>query len=75
MPLSLLIADDEDVIRHGVSKYIKLHTERFDQIYEAENGQEAIDLLLAYQPDILLLDVQMPKKTGIDVMKEAKRAG
>lgn len=75
MPLKLLIADDEDVIRCGVAKYIKLHTERFEQIYEAENGQEAIELLFAYQPDILLLDVQMPLKTGIDVMKEAKRAG
>lgn len=75
MPLKLLIADDEDVIRRGVLKYIQLHTERFDQIYEAENGQEAIDILLKYQPDILLLDVQMPQKTGIDVMKEAKRAG
>ena len=75
MSLKLLIADDEDVIRRGVLKYIKLHTERFDQIYEAENGEEAIDLLLKYQPDILLLDVQMPKKTGLDVMKEANRAG
>lgn len=75
MSLKLLIADDEDVIRRGVLKYIKLHTERFEQIYEAENGQEAIDILLKYRPDILLLDVQMPQKTGIDVMKEAKRAG
>ncbi len=51
-------------------KYIRLHTDRFDKIYEAENGQ-AIDLLLKYQPDILLLDVQMPLKNGLDVMKEA----
>ena len=75
MSLKLLIADDEDVIRKGVLKYIKLHTERFEQIYEAENGEEAIELMLAYRPDILLLDVQMPKKTGIDVMKEARHAG
>ena len=54
-------------------KYIRLHTDRFDKIYEAENGQEAIDLLLKYQPDILLLDVQMPLKNGLDVMKEAGR--
>ena len=73
--MKLLVADDEDIIRHGVIKYIKLHTDRFDKIYEAENGQEAIDLLLKYQPDILLLDVQMPLKNGIDVMREAKRAG
>ena len=75
MSVKLLVADDEEVIRRGVAKYIRLHTDRFDKIYEAENGQEAIDLLLKYQPDILLLDVQMPLKKGRDVMKEAARAG
>lgn len=75
MPVKLLVADDEDTIRRGVAKYIKLHTDRFDKIYEAENGQEAIDLIVKYQPDILLLDVQMPLKNGIDVMKEAAKAG
>lgn len=75
MPLKLLIADDEDMIRRGVAKYIKLHTDRFSQIYEAENGQEAIDLLLRYRPDVVLLDVQMPLKNGLDVMAESDRAG
>ncbi len=75
MSVKLLIADDEDVIRRGVTKYIQLHTDRFDKIYEAENGQQAIELMLQYQPDIMLLDVQMPLKSGLDVMKEAKRAG
>lgn len=75
MSVKLLIADDEDVIRHSVAKYLKLHTDRFDKIYEADNGQTAIDLILKYQPEILLLDVQMPLKNGIDVMREAARAG
>lgn len=75
MSVSVLIADDEDMIRSGVARYIKLHTDRFDQIYEAENGQEAIDILFQYHPDIMILDVQMPLKTGLDVMQEAKRVG
>lgn len=75
MPLKLLIADDEDTIRRGVAKYIQLHTDRFHKVYEAENGQEALDIILKYQPDILLLDVQMPLKNGIDVMREADKAG
>jgi len=75
MSVKLLIADDEEVIRRGVAKYIRLHTDRFDKIYEAENGEQAIELMLQYQPDMLLLDVQMPLKNGIDVMKEAVRAG
>lgn len=75
MPIKLLIADDEDMIRKGVAKYLQLHTDRFSKIYEAENGQEAIDLTFRYQPDMLLLDVQMPGKTGLDVMKEVEKAG
>lgn len=72
--LKLLVADDEDIIRKGIAKYIILHTERFI-VYEAKNGQEAIDLLVKYQPDIMLLDVQMPLKDGIEVMQAAKNAG
>ena len=75
MSIKLLIADDEEVIRRGGTKYIKLHTDRFDKIYEAENGQDAIEKMLQYQPDIMLLDVQMPLKNGIEVMQEATRAG
>ncbi|WP_310604374.1 response regulator transcription factor [Anaerosporobacter sp.] len=75
MDIKLLVADDEDVIRNGISKYVKLHTDRFDKILLAENGQEAIEQILKYQPDIILLDVQMPLKTGLDVMKEIKLAG
>lgn len=75
MGLKLLIADDEETIRKGVAKYIKLHTDRFTKIYEAENGQEAVDLMLKYQPELLLLDVQMPLKNGIEVMQEVDRAG
>lgn len=44
MSIKLLIADDEDIIRNGVSKYIQLHTNRFDKIYEAADGQQALKL-------------------------------
>lgn len=75
MSIKLLIADDEDIIRKGTTKYIKLHTDRFDKIYEAENGQEAIECILKYHPDIVILDVQMPLKNGIEVMHETVKAG
>lgn len=75
MVLKLMIADDEDTIRKGVAKYIQLHSDRFDKIYEAENGQQTFDMILQYRPDIILLDVQMPLKSGIDVLKDASKAG
>lgn len=73
--MKILIADDEDTIRRGVAKYIQLHSDRFDKIYQAENGQEALDILFQYRPELVLLDVQMPLKNGIEVMQEAKKAG
>lgn len=75
MSIKLLIADDEDTIRNGIAKYIQLHTDRFDKIYLAANGQEALEIIFRMKPDIMLLDVQMPLKDGIEVMQEAKRAG
>lgn len=75
MSVKLLIADDEDIIRNGIAKYIQLHTDRFDKIYLASNGQEAVDIIFRDKPDIMFLDVQMPLMDGIEVMQEAKRAG
>lgn len=75
MSIKLLVADDEDTIRNGIAKYIQLHTDRFDKIYLAANGQEAVDIIFRDKPDILFLDVQMPVMTGIEVMREANRAG
>lgn len=74
MSIKLLIADDEDTIRNGIAKYIQLHTDRFDKIYLAANGQEAVDIIFRDKPDIMFLDVQMPLLDGIEVMQEAKRA-
>lgn len=70
MQVKILIAEDEDIIRKGVAKYLNLHSDRFGAIYEAENGQEALDIIFKNQPDIVLLDIQMPKMDGITVMKK-----
>ena len=45
MGVKLLIADDEEIIRNGIAKYVQLHTDRFDKIFLASNGQETIDII------------------------------
>lgn len=73
MGVKLLIADDEDIIRNGIAKYVQLHTDRFEKILLADNGETALDLILRYRPDIILLDVQMPKKDGITILQDMKQ--
>jgi len=71
----LLLVDDEENILQAMENYIKLHTTRFDKVYTAAGGQAALDIIFRHQPDVMLLDVQMPGKTGIDVIQEANAAG
>ncbi len=68
---SILIAEDEDAVRLGICKYIQLHTDRFDKILMAENGQQALELIRTERPGIMLLDIRMPVKNGIEVMQKA----
>lgn len=75
MSIKLLIADDEESIRNGIRNYVRLHTDRIESIYLAQNGQQALDAIIQYQPQIMLLDIQMPVMNGIEVMKEASKAG
>ncbi len=73
-PMRLLIAEDEDAIRESIEKYIRAHTELIDEIYTAVNGGQAIDVILRRRPQIMLLDIQMPLKDGLSVMREALAA-
>ena len=73
--MKILVVDDESNIREGMSKYIRLHTDRFDEVLTAANGEEALDNIIKYHPEVMLLDIQIPKKNGLEVMKESKKAG
>lgn len=42
MAVKLLIAEDEDTIRNGMEKYIRMHTDRFSAIYTAKNGRRRL---------------------------------
>lgn len=72
MGVKLLIADDEDIIRNGIAKYVQLHTDRFEKVLLADNGADALEMIMRYRPEVVLLDVQMPKKDGIEILKDMK---
>lgn len=69
MTATLLIADDEPNIL--ISLEFLMKREGY-QVRLARDGQEAIDAILADPPDLVLLDVMMPRKTGFDVCQEVR---
>lgn len=74
-PMRLLIAEDEDSVRCSIEAYIRKHTHVFDEVYTAATGQEALDNIFRYRTQVMLLDIQMPVKDGLTVLKEATAAG
>ena len=62
----ILVADDDAFIRHMLNRY--LDREGY-QVIEAANGEEALDLYVAHQPDLVLLDALMPSMDGFEVCK------
>jgi DNA-binding response OmpR family regulator len=69
MTAKILIAEDERDIRDLIA--FTLRFGGFD-VVEANNGQEAVDQALASKPDLILMDVRMPKMTGYDACKQLK---
>ncbi len=68
--MRVLIADDSSFMRAILKNYLKT----FDDISteEAENGEDAIKKFKTFKPDLVLLDIIMPKKNGLEVLKEIK---
>jgi two-component system LytT family response regulator len=67
-PIRTLIADDEPLARERVRSLIA-DQPGMTVIGEAHDGDEAVEQILNHQPDLVFLDVQMPKKTGFDVIQ------
>lgn len=72
---SLLIADDESIIRQGLKCIIDWDSLSFTNIYEAANGIEALDAIMKYNPDVVLMDIRMPKLTGLELVKQVREHG
>lgn len=68
--MKVLIADDELRLRKVVALHLK--KSGFD-VREAGNGQQAIDLAKADKPDVIVLDIMMPEKTGLEACKELRQ--
>jgi DNA-binding NarL/FixJ family response regulator len=66
--IRVLLADDHAVVRAGICQFLE-QADDIDVIAEADDGQEAMELIEEHQPDVAVLDIQMPKATGIEVTR------
>lgn len=74
MTINILIADDHGVLRAGLRALLNAEND-MKVLGEAGDGEEALRLAAELQPDILLLDIGMPKLTGIQVARRLKEQG
>ena len=69
--MKLLIVDDSRLIRYQIQDLIQLHYPELD-IRLAENGEEALTIIKQYRPHVVLLDIIMPRLSGIEVLQQIR---
>lgn len=73
--IRMILADDEPIITRGIQKLVDWNSLGIEVVGEYQDGKAALDGMISLKPDIALLDIYMPKKTGIDILKESKVLG
>ena len=69
---TIVVCDDEELIRWSLATH--LGNEGF-QVVQAADGQQAIEAVAAHAPELLVLDLKMPKKDGLTVLRELRAGG
>lgn len=72
MSIKVMLADDHVLIREGIRQLLEFDG-TIEVIDEANDGIECLNKLMKSKPDVLLLDINMPKKNGIEVLEEIKK--
>jgi DNA-binding NarL/FixJ family response regulator len=72
--IRVVLVDDQTLVRSGIRGLLNL-SEDIEVVDEASGGQQAIAVITAARPDVVLLDIRMPGCSGIDVLKALKASG
>lgn len=72
-PVRMILADDHAIFRHGIRTVLE-HWGTIDVLAECGDGQSALEAYLALRPDVLLLDLRMPRLDGLEVVRRVSEA-
>lgn len=72
--IRVIIADDHAIVRQGIMHVLE-EIPGLEVIANASDGQEVLDLMEQHEPNLLVLDISMPNKTGLEVAKELRGKG
>lgn len=73
--MNVLIADDEKIVLEGLKYIIDWNALGFTICQTALDGQDALDKILSLNPDLVLIDIRMPKRNGVEVVQAAVEHG
>ncbi|WP_353093330.1 response regulator [Tissierella praeacuta] len=68
----IVIADDEEIIRNGLKNLIESYDLDLSVVGTAQDGEEALQLINIYQPEIILMDINMPFMNGLEVIEKTR---
>jgi DNA-binding NarL/FixJ family response regulator len=71
MTIRLLLVDDQNLVKMGLCSLLQLNG-NIDVVAQLDDGVGVIEAIETYQPDVMLLDIRMPKKDGIEVLVDMK---
>ena len=69
--IRVILADDHAVVRQGIRQFLESAPD-IQIVAEAKDGEEAVALIQQFQPDVAVLDIQMPKLSGIEVARQIR---
>jgi DNA-binding NarL/FixJ family response regulator len=74
MRLRILLVDDHEIVRLGLRSLLSRYP-HFEVVAEAEDGYQAVEMVKLHNPDVVLMDVRMPGKNGVEATREIKTSG
>jgi DNA-binding NarL/FixJ family response regulator len=74
MQTTIVVADDHKIVREGIRKVLETR-EDFQVVGEASDGEEAVQMVIEKEPDVALMDIWMPRLSGIDATRRIGKRG